>query len=741
MIKRILFIFCLFQAVALYCQTLKGVILDSDNEPIIGAQVLHVKNLEHSHSDDAGLFELKDVTIGDSLRVTHLTYKPTLVIVENVNDELRIEMQDFLISLSEVVISPDENPLYIINQLDLKINPVSSSQDILKQVPGLILGQHAGGGKAEQIFLRGFDIDHGTDLAITVDGLPVNMVSHAHGQGYADLHFVIPELVEGIEFGKGPYYADRGNFNTAGFVEMKTKKKVDNSTIKLELGQFDTRRILGVLDLSRKDQTKTSAYLASEFLFSDGPFESSQDFSRINLVGKYNTQLSESENIQLSASYFTSEWTASGQIPERAVRDGSITRFGAIDDTEGGTTSRINAMLRHKKFFGDNKSITSKLFYSKYDFELYSNFTFFLEDPINSDQIVQREDRNLFGLSSVYEEHFQFDDFFGNFSVGTQLRYDQSKDNELAHTLNRIMTLSQIQFGDVDETNAGVFADVNFSRGDWTLNTGLRFDYFRFQYLDRLASSFSPESNVEGVFSPSVNLFYNHSPDLQFYIKTGKGFHTNDSRVVINNQADVILPSAWGADIGVESKPAKNLFVNTALWYLFSEQEFVYVGDAGIVEPSGSSRRYGIDFSLRYQPLDWILLDADANYTIARAIEEDEGENFIPLAPDLTLSAGAKLNHLSGFYSGLKFRYVDDRPANEDNSIVAIGYGVVDASLGYEWKRLTLGISIQNLLNTEWNETQFATLSRLRNEEVPVEEIHFTPGTPFFLKGVVSYNF
>jgi len=739
--RYILFILGLLQATVTYSQTIRGVILDSDNVPVIGAQIFNLHNLEHSHSDDEGLFELNDVSIGDSLKVTHLSYKPTLVVLENLKNELKIEMQDFLISLSEVVISPAENPLYIINKLDLKINPVSSSQDILKQVPGLILGQHAGGGKAEQIFLRGFDIDHGTDLAITVDGLPVNMVSHAHGQGYADLHFVIPELVEGIEFGKGPYYASKGNFNTAGFVEMKTKKKVNNSMIKLELGQFDTRRILGVLDLTRKNQTMTSAYIASEFLFSDGPFESSQNFDRINLIGKYNTKLSETENIELTASYFTSEWTASGQVPNRAVRDGSITRFGAIDDTEGGQTSRINAMLRHKKFFGDNKSITSKLFYSKYDFELFSNFTFFLEDPINGDQIVQREDRNLFGLSSVYKEQFQLDYFEGDFSVGAQLRYDQSKDNELAHTLNRTTTLNQIQFGDVDETNAGVFIDANLSRGDWTLNTGLRFDYFHFQYLDRLSCSFSSESNVEGVFSPSLNLFYNHSADLQFYIKTGKGFHTNDSRVVINNQADVILPSAWGADIGIESRPFKNIFINSALWYLLSEQEFVYVGDAGIVEPSGSARRYGIDFSLRYQPQEWILLDADANYTIARFSEEAEGENFIPLAPDLTLSAGAKLNHLSGFYSGLKFRYVDDRPANEDNSIVAIGYGVIDASLGYEWERLTLGITIQNLLNTEWNETQFATLSRLQDEQIPVEEIHFTPGTPFFLKGVVSYNF
>ena len=224
-------------------------------------------------------------------------------------------------------------------------------------------------------------------------------------------------------------------------------------------------------------------------------------------------------------------------------------------------------------------------------------------------------------------------------------------------------------------------------------------------------------------------------------MKTGKGFHSNDTRVVVAEEDRETLPSAYGFDAGFIWKPNPKMFFNVAYWWLYLEQEFVYVGDAGIVEPSGETRRQGVELNYRYQPFPWLFWNLDANFTHTRSINEDEGNDFIPLAPDLTIVSGLNVKHKSGWYGGLNVRYLDDRPANEDNSIVAEGYTVADMNVGYKWKQLNLGIQVQNLFDTEWNETQFATESRLQNEVVPVEEIHFTPGTPFFIKGVVEYNF
>lgn len=230
-------------------------------------------------------------------------------------------------------------------------------------------------------------------------------------------------------------------------------------------------------------------------------------------------------------------------------------------------------------------------------------------------------------------------------------------------------------------------------------------------------------------------------PNLQLYLKTGRGFHSNDTRVVINQKGYKILPAAYGFDGGFIWKPVPKMFVNAAYWYLFLEQEFVYVGDAGIVEPSGKTRRQGVDLSFRYQPLNWLFWNVDTNYTHARTIEEETGQDYIPLAPAFTLAGSINVIHQSGFYGSTHVRHLADRPANEDNTIVAEGYTVTDLNLGYNWKNADFGIQIQNLFNTAWNETQFATNSRLQNETAPIEEIHFTPGTPFFIKGLIEYRF
>lgn len=738
--KTLFFIGC-FLALngALIAQTLTGNVVDEDQIAIQAVRILNKTTNAHIHSEEQGQFTFDKIAIGDTLQFSHISYNSKMEVITDLSTPLTVVLYRNSRNLNEIVISPQISAMNLIANIDIQTNPVSSSQDILRIVPGLFIGQHAGGGKAEQMFLRGFDIDHGTDINVTVDELPVNMVSHAHGQGYADLHFVIPETIDKIDFGKGPYYEDKGNFNTAGYVNFKTKRKLDNNSIKLEAGQFDTYRLLGMFNVANSNTHY--AYVATEFLATDGPFDSPQNFSRINLFGKYTGFISNTEKLGITASHFTNTWDASGQIPQRAVDSGLISRFGAIDDTEGGVTSRTNLLISHNKFIDDHSTINSSVYLSRYEFELFSNFTFFLEDPIHGDQIKQRENRTIYGLNSEFNRSFSTHHIDGSWQLGVSLRNDQINNNELSHTQNRAETLEQIQFGNINETNLGAYLGTTINADKWTFNPSVRVDYFDFQYNNALIITYQTQETTKAIISPKFNILFNASHDLQFYLKTGKGFHSNDTRVVIAEETEDIIPAAYGFDLGYIWKPTPKMFINVAYWYLYLDQEFVYVGDAGIVEPSGSTRRQGVDFSYRYQPLPWLFWNVDANYTFARAIEEPAEQDYIPLAPDLTLVSGLNVTHESGIYGGLNVRYLGDRPANEDNSITAKGYTVADLTLGYKWGDVNLGIQVQNLFDVEWNETQFATESRLQNETVSVEEIHFTPGTPFYLRTMLEYNF
>jgi hypothetical protein len=662
------------------------------------------------------------------------------VSAQDLQQPVRIVLNESSISLDQVVLVSEVNALSRLVDVDVKADPVKSSQEILRKVPGLIIGQHAGGGKAEQIFLRGFDVDHGTDVAINVDGMPVNMVSHAHGQGYADLHFVIPETIENVNFGKGPYYMEQGDFNTAGYVDLRLRKSLQNSMVSTEVGQFDTRRFLGMFNVL--EQGNSSAYLASELYLTNGPVESPQNFNRLNILGRYRYALPGDQELLLTASHFQSKWDASGQIPQRAVDQGLISRFGSIDDTEGGQTSRTNFVVNHNKNLNDGKSLNTMAFLSHYDFELYSNFTFFLDDPVNGDQIKQYEDRMMLGARTVFKNNTaQLGSTNFKYQAGVGFRYDNVDDNELSHTLNRQELLERLAYGDVDEVNTYAFAGAAFKSGKFTFEPALRLDYFKFDYVNKLSELYDNRSEEKVAFSPKFNTIFSPTANTQFFLKTGMGFHSNDARVVVANQGEDILPTAYGVDLGTIIKPADKLVLNATLWSLFLDQEFVYVGDAGVVEPSGKTRRLGLEVGARYQPFEGLYLYTDANYTHARSTEEADGEDYIPLAPDFTVAGGFTAGTDQGFSGGLNYRYVDDRPANEDNSIVADGYFVTDATLNYGLNNWTFSVIVENLFDTQWNETQFATESRLFSEPSPVEEIHFTPGMPFYLRGKVSLTF
>ncbi|WP_407429669.1 hypothetical protein, partial [Arcticibacter sp.] len=439
--------------------------------------------------------------------------------------------------------------------------------------------------------------------------------------------------------------------------------------------------------------------------------------------------------------HFTSQWNASGQIPQRAVDQGIISRFGAIDPNEGGETSRSNINVHYNKYFNSSSWLKTSAFYSRYNFQLYSNFTFFLNDPLNGDQIKQEEHRNLAGSNTVLHKNYSLKNADMKFQAGTGIRYDDVNNVELSHTLNRKETLENIMLGDVNETNIYGFFNLELETGKLLINPSLRLDYLDFRYRHQLASGMPSDHQDKAILSPKLNFLYNQNKDLQFFLKLGKGFHSNDTRVVVAQQGQEVLPAAYGADLGATWKPAPRLILNAALWYLYLQQEFVYVGDEGIVEPGGRTARRGIGLGIRYQLTDWLFYNTDLTYTHARAVDEPEGEQYIPLAPKFTLAGGLSIKQLGRFSGSLRTRYLASRAANEDNSIVAKGYFINDANVSYQLKRFTLGVIAENIFNSNWNETQFASTSRLQNEANEVTEIHFTPGTPFNVRAAVSYRF
>lgn len=746
----IAFLFCLYSA-SLLSQpgSIRGIIADMETKsPLPGVSININMGTIAENSNQFGEFVIEKIIPGKyELVASHIGYSTQIIPVEvkeNLVSELTIAMQKSSLRLDEVKIYGRKNSaLSTLGAVDIILRPVNNSQDILRIVPGLFIAQHAGGGKAEQIFLRGFDIDHGTDIKISADGIPVNMVSHAHGQGYADLHFIIPETVEKINFDKGPYFASQGNLATAGFVEFNTKEFLKDNNLKLEVGRFNTQRAVTMLKLlNRESETRREQlYLASEYFRTDGITESPQDFHRFNGFVKYNKWLAAQTQLTITASHFDSKWYASGQLPQRAIASGLITRFGSIDNTEGGNTSRSNLNIRFAKQLKSNWEMNKQFYFSHYRFNLYSNFTFFLDDPINGDGITQRETRNILGYTTGFAKTWMLGAAKTRTDLGAALRFDNINDIELAKQVKR-QYLYSVQKGDVKELNTGFYWNQSLDLGRrLNINGGLRFDAFHFAYRDARAGETAFRRQTRSILSPKLNFVYTPSAKTKIYFNNGMGFHSNDTRVILDNQADKMLPRVYGNDLGIIIKPVKNLFLKTAFWHLYSEQEFVYVGDAGIIEPGGKTRRLGVDFSARYQFTNWLFGDVDLNLARAKAFEEPKGQDYVPLAPSFTSIGGLTAKMKNGFSGSFRYRFIDDRPADETNTVRAKGYFITDILFSYSFKKLEFTLSAENIFNREWNEAQFNTESRLQSEPSAASEIHFTPGTPRFIKAGISFRF
>ena len=734
---------------------LKGKITDTlSRQALEGVTVRLLPGQLTGSTDASGNFEFRHMTAApDSIVVSSIGYQTKRLSLTGLKDQhFRISLHAENIELSSVIISAHPGDQYKpISRTDIAMRGVNNSQEVLRIIPGIVIGQHQGGGKAEQIFLRGFDADHGTDFREDVDGLPINMPSHAHGQGFADSHFIIPETIAGVDFKKGPYTASKGDFGTTGFVDFNTRNSLPGNSIKLEGGMFNTWRALGMFNLlgQKAQQREQSWYVASEYRYSDSYFDNPQHFQRFNLFTKYTGKISPNSYLTFSATTFWSKWNASGQIPDRAVAEHIIGFYGALDPFEGGVTYRtnINAQLATTNRNGD--LFKNQVWYSNYHFDLHTNFTFYLVDTVNGDEIRQQEARDGFGYNGSYQHTSYIGAGKLTTEAGLNIRTDLTHNSALSHTIDRYTTLNRIKLGDISETNLAPYLSETIGFGErqrFSINAGLRFD----QFYNKYNNKFAGDTTLPGIgtykanantLSPKLNFYYHLNENTQFYLTTGKGFHSNDTRVVVVQNGSAILPAAYGADLGAVFKPLKNLIINTSLWYIYLQQEFVYNGDGGDVSFNGKTRRVGFDLSGRYQPIKALYVDVDLNYAHGRSINDPKGANFIPLAPIWTSSGGITYTNKSGFNGSLRYRYIGDRPANQDYSLTATGYFITDAVINYTRPNYEIGLVVNNVLNRKWKETQFDTITRLKGEAHPVDEICFTPGTPFAAKLSFTVNF
>ncbi len=739
-------------APALFGQSasLVGRLLDKETDsPIVGANVTLQGTSRGVSTNDQGRFVLQVDPGTHTLVVSAIGYVlqvRTLTVAEHETRTVDFILQPSTIDFAEVTTTGEHSfsaaSSEVLRAIDFQLRPKNSAQDLLRVVPGLVIAQHAGGGKAEQIYIRGFDADHGTDINLSVDGVPVNMVSHGHGQGYADLHFVIPEVVEGMDVYKGPYFAQFGDLATAGSVRLRTIDVLDKNTVSVEGGRFGTYRALGMVSLL--NDPSSSSYIAGEAFHSDGYFDNKIDFNRYNVFGKFHSHVSEQGSLSIWASGFSSKWNATGQIPTRAVDEGIVSRFGSIDPTEGGKTQRFNANARWLNTRSDNSTLMTQAYLSHYNFQLFSNFTFFANDPINGDGIEQVDSRIIYGARAEYTKEHTLGAVQAIGMLGASFRADDI-DVQLYHQTRR-QRIGTTADAFIKQKNLSFYGQEEWRFSKVVkFQIGLRGDVLFYDVADRIPESTNhvsvSGSVTKAVMTPKMNLVVSPTSTLDLFLNVGGGFHSNDARAVASNKTERTLPRAWGYEVGVRVKPLERFTFSLAAWGLDLQNELVYIGDEGTTEVNGPTRRIGLDVEARAQVLDWLYADVDMTFSRGRFRELPHGENFIPLAPTLTANAGFTARHESGIEGSLRLRHVSSRPANETNSVVALGYTIFDAAVAYSFLNYRLQLGAENLFNTKWNEAQFDTESRLQNEAAPISELHFTPGTPLNVKMRVEYRF
>jgi len=627
-----------------------------------------------------------------------------------------------------------------VSRRELLLRPNRRPGQLLDAAPGLVVVQHAGGGKADQYFLRGFDADHGTDVALFLNGVPLNQPSHGHGQGYADFNFVIPELIASLSVHKGPNSPRFGDFATAGALEVSYVEHLPENLVSGEWGQFGQRRLVAAV--SPHVGSNWAPLLAVELASSAGPFRVSEDLEKLNFVAGLSRRLGEHGSIDGRLMAYGSSWNGSGQIPLRAVcGEGEpglpapeswgqpcLDRFGSVDPSEGGRTSRESAELGFETH-EHGITVQARLFAVRYRFDLFSNFTFFANDPHRGDGIEQTDDRAMVGGVARLEHRHRLGAALLTSSFGLDARSDDI-DNALYHqqSRNRLDTRNAAH---IAETSTAAFVEERAHLTSWlATSAALRVERFQAQVEGRAATQKSGSAHAL-LPLPKFGLEIQPSRELRLFGSYGRGFHSNDARSAVGGRGTLLVP-ALGYEAGVKWKPLPGVELQGGAFLLDLKSELVWSGDEGTTEASPASRRMGVELGGRARLRGWLFADVEATLTRARFMTPGPADH-VPLAPTATISAGLALRPRFGDYQpfgSYRVRAMADRPANEDATLTAPGYVVQDLSSGIRYRDIEAAVDVLNVFDVAWRPVNFATTSRLAYEPAPVTGLHFVPGWP-----------
>jgi hypothetical protein len=632
-----------------------------------------------------------------------------------------------------------------VGRADLELRPLARIGEVLETVPGLIATQHSGPGKANQLFLRGFNLDHGTDFTASWDGVPVNFRSHGHGQGYLDLNFVIPELIESLDFRKGPYRADVGDFGSAGAAFLRSFDRLPESIAELSVGQDDWLRglVAGNVETPAGD-----VVLALEGIAYDDPYILDADLRHINAFAKLSRPLGDG-TLRVSALGYHGDWKSTDQIPQRAIDSGLVPRLGFLDPDLGGSTTRVGLTVDWRDDADAPLALNSYLIY--YDFELFSNFTYFLDDPVNGDEFAQYDERVVWGASGSKPFEASLLGAPINAVAGVTSRLDAILDVGLDDTVAR-QRLSTVRRDQVTQWSGAVFGEARWA--PWTRLTvvaGLRGDLFVFDVDAQrgVGAEVNGGSRVDGLVNPKLALILRAHDDLELYANAGGGFHSNDARGTTIRidpasglPADRVDPLArqWGAELGARWQPDSRFHATVVGWWLRSESELVFVGDAGTTEPQGASERYGGELAAFWRPFHWIAFDAA--YAVSRSgfLDLPSGANRIPGAIEEVVTAGATLT--AGPWSGsMRVRHFGAYPLVEDDSERARPTTLVNLGVHYAWRSMLFGVEVLNLFESRDNDIEYFYASQLAGEPAPVDDVHLHPVAPRQVRATVAVRF
>ena len=606
----------------------------------------------------------------------------------------------------------------------LDVRPLMRVGEVLETVPGMIASSHAGGGKANQYFLRGFNLDHGTDFAQTLAGMPVNLPSHAHGQGYSDVNFMIPELVAGVQYSKGPYYADQGDFATAGASNINYVTSLDHPLVRVEGGGQGYERALMAGSQSLHQGNLLAALDVSH---NDGPWVQPDAFARVNGILRY-SRGDALNGYSITGMGYHGQWTSTDTVPARALADDLIGRFGTLDPSDGGHTYRYSLSGDWQK--GAGSSLTKVSAYGfGYDLDLFSNFTFVLNDPVHGDQHEQADHRFVTGARATHKRQTRWRGHAVQNTVGLQVRNDDITNLALYHTeaRTRLTTASQAA---VLETTGGVYVQNEVEWTPWLRSmAGLRADATRFRADDRI-DPVNSGATTAAIMSPKGGVTFGPWRATELYVNAGEGFHSNDARGVLavrDPSGAPITPvtplvKARGAEVGVRTVVVPHLQSTVTIWMLRLDSELTWDGDTFGSIPSPASKRSGVELTNYYGPKRWLTFDADAAWSQARYSDVNPAGQYVPEAVGTVVSAGATIDNLDRTFASLRWRYFGPRPLIEDNSQRSPATSLFEVEGGYQVAaHVRLTATVFNLFNSAVSDVDYYFVSRLPGE--PAEGI------------------